>query len=157
MKRIILYAGILAALFAAPVKENQVGRLIPVQVVSIYKEEDHVVIKTDTEDKGIGITAQEALQNMEDTANGIIYLDTAEYLLFSTDARGELEELRKHLDPSVRVCTLEKPLDMENIARFLDSHDGLPKLKDWKTDAGLPVLSTFEDSYIFLKKVENNA
>lgn len=157
MKRIILYIGILAALLAAPAKPSDVGKLLPVQVVSIYKEGDWTVIKTDTENIGMGGTPEQALENLKASASGIIYLDTAEYLLLSKDSLDAVEALRDKLKPSVRLCFAAKQIDLKNAGKYLSVHGQLPKLDAWKTDTELPVLGTFGDSLIFLKKVENNA
>ena len=157
MKRIILYIGILAAMLAAPVEPADIGKLRPVQVVSIYKENDWIIMKTDTEDRGMGGTAKQALQNLKDTSSGIIYLDTAEYLLLTKDTQDAVEELRDELKDSVRLCMTAKQVDLVESAKYLNVHGWLPKLEDWKKDMELPVLSTFGDSLIFLKKVENNA
>lgn len=157
MKRILLYIGILAAVVAAPAEQMNVGELIPVQVVSVYKENGWTVIETDTEDKGIGGTAKQALRNLKDTACGRIYLDTAQYLLLGMDAADAVEELRGELRSTVRMCQSDKQVDLTQAAKYLTVHGQLPKLKDWKKDVELPVLSTFRDSLIFLKKVENSA
>ena len=157
MKRIILYIGILAAMLAAPVEPADIGKLRPVQVVSIYKENDWIIMKTDTEDRGMGGTAKQALQNLKDTSSGIIYLDTAEYLLLTKDTQDAVEELRDELKDSVRLCMTAKQVDLVESAKYLNVHGWLPKLEDWKKDMELPVLSTFGDSLIFLKIVENNA
>ena len=157
MKRILIYIVILAALLVLPQKRVDVSKLIPVQTVSIYKEEDWVVIQTDTDHHGIGATARQALQNLKDTAAGILYLDTAEYLLLTKDTVEAAEELRQELKPSVRLCLTTKQVDLTEVAKFLRVHGVLPKLKHWKTSQELPVLSTFRNSLIFLKKVEKRA
>ena len=157
MKRIVIYIGILAAVFAAPVRPQNIGKMKPVQVVSVYKEKDWVVVETDTEDRGMGGTTAQALQNLKDTASGIVYLDTAEYLLLSKDAEENVEELRRELKPSVRLCIATRPVDLAETAKFLGVHGGIPKLKHWRKGQELPVLSTFGDSLIFLKKAENSA
>ena len=157
MKRIIIYIGILAALLAAPAKPLNIGELLPVQVVSIYKENDWAIIETDTENKGIGGTTQQALHNLKETASGIIYLDTAEYLLMTEDAEASVEELRQELKPSVKLCMAAEPVDLAEAAKYLKVHGELPKLKHWEKGRELPVLSTFGDALILLKKVENKA
>ena len=157
MKRTIGYIAILAALFAAPVEQMEVGKLIPVQAISIYRENDYYVLETNTGNKGTGDTLELALENMKDTASGTIYLDTAQYLLFTDGAKEAPVMLRQKLKRNVRMAELEAPVEMDGVAQFLDAHGKLPKLKNWKTGAELPVLSKYEDSYIFLKKVENNA
>ena len=75
MKRIVIYVLILAATLFVPVKGNDIGRLRPVQAVLVYKENQNVLIQTDTEDTGVGQTAKEALQNLKDTTPGVIYLE----------------------------------------------------------------------------------
>ena len=157
MRRIILYIGILALIVAAPVKPMDIEKLRPVQIVSVYKQSDWTVIETDTGDKGIGGTARQALQNMKDTSEGIIYLDTAEYLLVTKQTEEATRELIAELKPSVRMCMTTGVEDLKQAVLYLKAHGGLPKLKAWVKGAELPVLSTFVDSLIFLKKVENNA
>lgn len=157
MKRWILYGAILVALLTIPVKPLNVGKLRPVQVVLAYKENDWLVIQTDTGDVGIGETAQQALKNMEDTTSGVIYLDTAEYLLVTRDADDAINALRTALKPKTQICYAEPEIDIKEAGKFLASHKGLPKLKDWKTGQDLPVLATFRKRLTFLKKVENNA
>ena len=157
MKRILLYAGILSALLAAPTEHLDVGKLRPVQVVSVYKENQWVVIETDTGDYGIGATAKQALNNMKDTTSGVIYLDTAEYLLLRKDAEEEVEELRSILKPSTQLCYVEAEMDIAETGKFLAAHGDLPKLEDWKKGQDLPVLSTFRKRLTFLKKVEKSA
>lgn len=157
MKRIILYAGILAAMAAVPKEPSDVGNLLPVQVVSIYKENGWTVIETDTEDKGMGSTAAQALQNLKDTAAGDIYLDTAQYLLLTEETVSAPEELRHQLRPSVGLCLSTKKIDLSKVGDFLTVHGNLPKLKNWNEGRELPVLGTFGDALIFLKKVENSS
>ena len=157
MKRMIVYIAILASLFVVPVEQMDVSQLIPVKVVSLYKENGYCVVQTDTENVGIGDTVQQALENLKTTASGIIYLDTAQYLLLTDDAKDMVQSLRQKLKPSVKLCQMQMPIDMETVSEFLDSHGDIPRLRQWEMDAQLPCLSMVEDSYIFLKKVENSA
>lgn len=157
MKRVIWYIVILASVLAAPVKPMNVGELIPVRVVSVQEENGWVVIKTDTGNKGLGGTPKQALRNLKDTACGEIYLDTAEFLLLGEGGGDAAEELRGELRRRVRVCETANAVDLSQAAKFLSVHGSLPKLKDWKSGSELPVLSTFGESLIFLKKVEKSS
>ena len=157
MRRILIYVAILAGVLVLPVQRQDVGKLHPVQVVSVYKEDRWVVMETDTEDKGYGSTAQLALQNLKDTSDGIVYLDTAEFLLLTKDTQDAAEELREALKPAVRLCLTAKPVDLPKAAKYLSTHSGLPSLSDGDRGEELPILSTFGDSLIFLKKVEKRA
>ncbi len=127
---------------AAPVRPLNVSQLLPVQVVSIYKEGVRTVIETDTKNKGVGDTAAQALRNLKDTASGTIYLDTAEYLLLTKDALDAAEELREELRPSVRLCMAASQIELEKAALYLDAHGTLPRLKRWRKGAELPILGT---------------
>ena len=157
MKQRLLYILIIAAVFFAPVETMNIGNLRPVQVVAIYQDGPQLVIETDTQDRGVGVTPQLALQNLKDTANGIIYLDTAEYVLMAEEAQQSVEALRGTLRGSAKVCKMQGKVKLENAADILAVHSKLPKLKHWNMGMELPVLGVFEDREIFLKKVENNA
>ena len=157
MRRILCYATILGLVLALPVEKADVGKLRPVEVVSIYKEGKLYVMQTDTGDQGVGTTAQQALESLKATSSGIIYLDTAEFLLLGEGTEETAEELRQHLKKAVRLCMTGEPVDLAEAARFLSVHGELPSLKDWETGSELPVLSTNGDSLIFLKKVEKRA
>lgn len=154
MKRIILYCLILAAALLVPVKGNDVGRLRPVQVVLVKMDGQNVVIETDTQDKGMGETAESALQNLKDTTAGIIYLDTAKFLLVEHEALEQVEQLRDDLKPSVEICLAEGAVLGEDTAAFLRVHGQLPQLRSWEKDADLPLLTTFEKRLILSKKSE---
>ena len=157
MKRLVIYLIIIAAVVAAPVRPLNVDQLLPVQVVSVYKEGTRSVIETDTGNKGVGDTVSEALQNLKDTASGTVYLKTAEYLLITQDTIKDGVALLGELRASARMCETVGRLNLEEVAQYLNAHTHLPKVKAWKKGAELPILGAFENSLIFLKKVENNA
>lgn len=140
-----------------PLERLDVAKLRPVQVVSVYKQNDWVIIETDTEDIGIGLTARDALKNMEDTTAGVIYLDTAQYLLLSKDAEKAVEELRDALKPDTQICFIEMKIPLAEAGKFLAAHGNLPELKDWEEGQKLPMLTAYKERLTFLKKVENNA
>ena len=157
MKRLIFYILITALVLWLPVQGSDVGKLRPVQAVWVYKENDWLVIQTDTGDIGIGETVGQALKNMEDTTSGVIYLDTADYLLLSKDTEDAAVELQKVLKPKTQMCYAESEIDIKEVGRFLSAHGALPELKEWKKGRELPIITTFRKRLTFLKKVENNA
>ena len=157
MKRHIAYGVILVALLFAPVETMNISQLHPVQAVSVSCQWGKVVIETDTEDKGIGDTTALALENLKDTTGGIIYLDTAEYLLIGENAEDVAEDLRGVLKGNTKVCKANGVQDLPKAVEYLRIHKDLPRLKAWKRGDVLPVLSAYEKRFIFLKKVENNA
>lgn len=130
--RKIIYAAILGLLFLAPVKRLDVANLQPVQTVAIYTEPGSVVLQTDTQNVGRGATVTEAVANLEENTPGVIYLDTAEYLLISKDAESYVDALRQYLKPSVKVSSWQTGEGIENAAKFLSEEKNLVSLKKWK-------------------------
>ena len=154
MKKVFLYILVLAAVLMAPVRGNDVGKLRPVQVISLCRENGMCVIETDTEDRGIGINGIAALQNLKETTPAIIYLDTADFLLLGEGADPELESLRNKLKPGVKLCSTEEKIDLKQAAAYLRVHGNLPRLKVWKMNEKLPILQHFEERLKILKNYE---
>lgn len=140
MKRIIIYIWILLLALMAPVKRLDVAKLEPVDVVFVSKEDGKVKITTDTEAEGRGADAAAALYDLKQTTPGVVYLDTAEFLVVSKDAADQIDELRTWLKGSVKLCFAEK-VEIEEVAKYLEVHGNLPKLRDWKTGDPVPLLT----------------
>lgn len=133
--RAILYIIILALLFLAPVQRLDVARLEPVQTVALYADETGVVLETDTGNKGRGETVDSAYEDLEDRTPGVIYLDTAQYLLVTEDAVSYVDAIRKYLHPSVAVSMWDGEGSVEDAAKYLGVRNDLPKLRDWRPPA----------------------
>ena len=144
MKRILLYVLVLVALMFAPVKGANIGRLHPVEVVALYSENGQIIIKTDTDDKGIGNTPMAALNDLQETTAGYVYLDTAEYLLVGEGAEWAVEELRPALRKGIKICKSDEGVELKLAAKFLPVHSTLPQLKDWKLGDNLPKLTRID-------------
>ena len=140
MKRIVLYVVILAAMLAMPVERTDVGKLRPIETVSISKNGDWTILRTDTEDMGVGKTVQEALENMKATTPGVVYLDTAAFLLVAEDAQDSIKDLCRVLRKNVKLCIADGEIDPVKATEYLSARDDLPKLKHWKEGVQLPVL-----------------
>ena len=150
MKRLLIYGLILGAVCLAPAKPLEIGKLLPVQVVAVYREDGQTVIRTDTGNVGKGANAAEALINIAQTADGILYLDTAQYLMMTEDAQNAVEQMRGELRRSVQLCRMDTTISPEEAGDFLSSHGELPRLKDWKPGGKLPVLGRQRESLIFI-------
>lgn len=124
---------LLGAALLIPVERTDVGKLIPVEVVHMYKEGNHIVIATDTGESGTGKTVDAAVENLKSTAAGIIYLDTARYLLAEENVREELITISAYLKPSVRVCTARRYVDIEKAAAYLDVHPPKQRLGELRS------------------------
>ena len=129
--RILLYIVILALLLVAPVERLDVAKLQPVQTVAIHVTGGEVVLQTDTKDKGQAETLQAAIDDLEENTPGVIYLDTAEYLLVTEEAVSYVEELENYLHPSVKVSLWDGEGSVEEAAKFLGVRRDLPTLKQW--------------------------
>ncbi len=130
--RKLLYIVILGLLFLAPLERMDVAKLLPIQAVAVYMNDGAVVLETDTEDKGRGDSVSNALEDLKKATPAVVYLDTAEFLLVSEDAVTCVEELKNYLKPSVKVCVCAAAGRVKDVAKYLDVHGNLPKLRDWK-------------------------
>ena len=151
MKRIVMYCVILAVLCVLPVERQDVADLEPIQAVWLSREEDTVMLETDTQDQGSGKTVSEALADMKQKSLGIIYLDTAQYLLVSENAREHIPDIAPYLKGSVRICLWDGAGEVADAARYMQSHKTGCKLKNWHLKTPLFSLPKFSE------KSENNA
>lgn len=151
MKRIAIYILLLAAAVLMPVEGTDVGKLVPVEVIQIYKEADAVVIATDLGESGSGAAAEEAIENLKATTSGIVFLDTAEYLLIDESASEEVIQLKAYLKPSVRVCYAAGETDLNEAAAYLNVHKPRIKLKTYETGTAAELLMV-ENGRMILKE-----
>ena len=125
MKKMI-YVIIVLLTFLAPVKRADVAKLLPVEVVVLRKEGEKIALETDLGDVGIGNTAEEALENLKVNAIGIVYLDTAHYLLIEPSMENEVGEIRQNFKKSVKIGTYLGG-DIKQAAKYLDAHQDAAK------------------------------
>ena len=97
--------------------------LKPVQLLQVEKEQEQIILKTDTGDRVRGNTLRLALEDMQETADGRIFLETADYLLLTEGTEELVPELRKQLRPAVRLCMAEKNGNLKKLAQFLSAHE----------------------------------
>lgn len=128
--RILIYICILALLLLAPVERLDVAKLEPVQTVAVSISQQQILIETDTENRGQGSTISEAIADLEENTPGVIYLDTAQYLLLTEETAQYSADLEDYMRPSVRVSLWDGTEDVETAAKYLDVRQNLPKLKD---------------------------
>lgn len=152
MKRIVIYIGILVLLTLTPVQGANIGRLHPVEVVLVDQIDGEVVLKTDTGDSGSGENAAHALENLKKTTAGIVYLDTAEFLLITEPALESVDQLRTLLKEKVRVCIANGEIPLEKTAQFLSVHGSLPTLKNWDGNREIAHLKYSEKKFQFFEK-----
>ena len=151
MKKILIYMLLLAAVVLIPVKGTDIGKLIPVEVVQVVANGETVVITTDMGETGMGIDVTSAAENLKATTAGIVFLDTADYLLVNEAAKDEAAELKEYLKPSVSVCGVEGEIDMKEAAAFLNVHRPVCKLRD-VSEVELQEVLVMEEGRMMLKR-----
>jgi len=140
VRRCILYIIIAAAVLTIPVDRADVADLHPVQTVALYVTAEGCRIETDTGDLGRGKTVDDAYRDLLRSTPGVIYLDTADFLLVSENAQNQIPEIGKYLKKGVRCCVVAGKCNLMEVSKFLSVHDDLPHISRWKTGDELPVL-----------------
>ena len=140
MKRIIVYCIILGAVCLIPVQRQDVATLEPIQAVWMSEENGEVVLKTDTEDQGAGKNVADALENMKSTSTGMVYLDTAQFLLVTETAKHRMPEIAEYLKDSVLVCLWKGKGELTDAARYMQARKMGVRLGKWQENDALPVV-----------------
>ena len=147
MKRMILYLGILAAVCWAGDPGTDIGMLIPVETVFIQKLENEIVMETDSGDRGAGLTVSQAAADLKEKAEGVVYLDTADYLILNRAAEVLLYQLQKNQKQEVALCETEGEIDVQKATAFLRAHTPTLRLSQWSSGTALPELEAEGESF----------
>ena len=141
MKRwgLLLLLGTL--LLTKPFSATDVARLKPVDVIRVSTINGGVMVETDTGDTGNGRDLESAFANLKDTADGEIFLETADRLLISPQAVELLPELTAYLRPGCNVYVELGVVELDLVSAFLDIHEPGVTLQDHRAGQSvLPVL-----------------
>ena len=134
MKRWILYTLVAAGILLLPKGQGvDIGKLIPAELIYIYKEQDRIVVETDTDNSGEGVTLEKALEDLHATASGTVFLDTVQYALVTEETKNLLPELESILRLSTNVVLATADVDLPKAAPYLTSHNPKVTLKDHLT------------------------
>ena len=147
MRRMIVYLGILAAVLWAGDPGTDIGMLIPVETVFIQKQGDEIAIQTDSADTGVGATMKRAAEDLKEKADGVIYLDTADYLILNREAEALLPQLQNNQKQEVFLCEADGQIDVQKATAFLRAHTPQLKLSDWSNGMTLPRLEEAGGSF----------
>ena len=139
MKKLI-YVLLLAVTILAPVQRVDVGSLQPVEILSVSKEREKIVIQTDADDLGFGDNIEEAVMDLMETSTGVIYLDTVEFLLLEKECENEVGGLIEKLNNWVRVCYLQGKPSLKVAREYLRAHGVFPNISEWQKGKRLPTL-----------------
>lgn len=140
----ILYLLLLVVTVGTAPKGIDVGKLQPVEIVVVSEENDMIILETDTGDHGEGHTVEEALKDLQESSQGIVILDTSEYLLLDRGAERYLDEIKSLMKGSVRVSYVRGEKDLKAAGSYLNIHKPKLRLKDVKKGKIEEIL-VFED------------
>ena len=139
MKKVLVWC-LLAALLCIPDRGTDIGKLLPVELVAVGREEGRFLVETDTGQFGMGDTLEEAMADLRNAAPGVVFFDTADHLLL-TEETLRTEGLSAFFRPGVRVLLAEGEIDPEEAAEYLRSRKaGVPLKKLGETGQVLPKL-----------------
>ena len=106
----------------------------------MYRENGNIVLETDTEDEGSGVTVADALADMKNNSSGIVYLDTSQYLFVSETAKEDIYAIQPYLKNSVQLCIWNGQGELKSAVEYADSHKICLKIREWEKIGNLPEL-----------------
>lgn len=110
-----------------PVGTRDVADLLPARALCVWTEGARVCVRSDCGAAGSGQTLEAALADMEQTAEGVLFLDTAEDILLAGNARELTGQLARsdRLRPAARLYrTEDEQTDLTRAVTFLQAHPG---------------------------------
>lgn len=137
--KMIIYGILIVSAMLVPTRPLELGKLKPVEVIRVEKNDEGILIETDTGDSGRGRTVNQAVWNLHETTAGTIYLDTAEYILLPMDET-VLMEVCPYLRGDIRICHWVGEMKLEEAAKYLDAHRPNMRLKEYRAGTLLQVL-----------------
>lgn len=148
--KILLYIALLLCVCFLPVEGTDVGKLIPVEVIAISESEGMVTVRTDTGDRGTGDDLSTAFADLKDAASGVIYLDTAEYLLLEQGMEDWVDIAETYLKGNTKVCTAQEGIPLDAIAKYLSVHQPGVRLNEVLEVTEMPHITEKEGRYWIL-------
>ena len=154
MKRwapVLLAAAALRLLGCIPAGTD-VAELLPVRVVCIEYTRGVVRVQTDGGVLAEGETLEQALEQAEQTAEGVLFFSTAEHVILLPGAQRLARRLpaQTRLRPAAKVYLARGQVSPEAAARYLDAHAGaltiarLQAALETGADIVLPILRVQE-------------
>lgn len=131
MRRNLFLAAALGVLiFGISKGKSDVSALEPVELLYIYRNGGQVVVCTDTGSFGVGENLSRSLSDLHSSCPKEIFLETADSLVISPNARDLLGGLSHILRPSCSVSIGQGKIDPASAAVFLNLHRPECTVKD---------------------------
>ena len=103
------------------------AELLPAQVLVIARENGQITVESDNGASGTGATLPDALDSMEKSAAGTLFLDTAEHIVLLQSARELLPAAarQERFRPAAKLYLARmEALDAEECVTYLQAHPG---------------------------------
>lgn len=139
-----LAALILIAVVGGPaLKRSDVGSLQPVELIRLSSQNGWVLAETDTGEAGMGRTAAEAFDDLQESSARTVFLETADYLLLGHGGEELIPQVRQMLRPGCMLCLDAGNADLAAAAEYLSAHLAEQTILDYAAgERELPVLIT---------------
>ncbi len=129
----LLAAASVVSLCMLPRTGTDAAKLLPAQVLVIAREDGRIVVKSDNGASGSGATLPDALASMRESAEGTLFLDTAEHIVLLQSAQALLPAAarQRQFRPAAKLYLAElDALDAGDCVDFLQAHTGSVTLAD---------------------------
>lgn len=149
MKTAVIWGLIAAAIWGVgallPFQSTDVAQLVPVETLVVSLKDTQLVLDGGT-CRGSGNTWEEAWQDLQNSAEGHVFLGTAEQIVFAGAAIKTLPDAvsNRMLRPAANVCvSVGKIPDPKETSAYLSAHNGgitLQTVRAWLKQGQQPEL-----------------
>lgn len=147
-KYLVLGAIISCILLIAGKGKSNLADLNPVELVSVTKTGEGIYLRTNTGRIGFGDSVKAAWEDMNHHADGMLFLDTADYLLVSDECILKENGLEDIFRPGIRVLKSAWRIDLMDAAKYLSYQKaGVPLEKAKAKDQIIPLLKNEERGF----------
>lgn len=129
----LLAAASVVSLCMLPRTGADAAKLLPAQVLVIAQEDRQITVESDNGASGSGATLPDALEAMRESAEGTLFLDTAEHIVLLQSAQALLPAAarQQQFRPAAKLYLARMDtLDAEGCVEFLQAHPGTVTLAD---------------------------
>lgn len=129
----LLAAASVVSLCMLPRTGTDAAKLLPAQVLVITQENGRIVVESDNGASGSDATLPDALAAMRESAEGTLFLDTAEHIILLQSAQALLPAAvrQRQFRPAAKLYLARMDtLDAEACVDFLQAHPGSVTLAD---------------------------
>jgi len=151
MKKILVWVLAIIAVSCAdmlPFTGTDVAKLHPIEVLIIERDNGIFSVSTDSGITGFGTDIPGALSDLKLTAPGEVFLDTANYVLLTSECMDVIGTLFVYIRPACQIYLFEGRGDWEKVSKYLESHPSEATLFTYgREGTQIPKLIVKEDEY----------